>query len=154
MWPWLTEPAAVPPPDCVIQNALFNGLAEMLAVDSSRFLMVERSVAAPCKPPPPPAPKWTIKIFLADFEDASNIKYQDSILEKPNLRMMRKELVLDLDELGIPLLMIEGITFGPKLPGGEWSVILVSDNNFSPFFSTQFLAFAIEDDGYDEDDDD
>jgi hypothetical protein len=38
---------------------------------------------------------------------------------------------------------IEGITLGPKLPDGRQSVVLVSDNNFSPSQVTQFLLFAM-----------
>lgn len=39
---------------------------------------------------------------------------------------------------------IEGMTFGPILPTGERSFILVSANNFSPDGQfTQFLAFKL-----------
>ena len=34
------------------------------------------------------------------------------------------------------------MTFGPDLPDGRRSLILVSDNNFSPAAFTQFLLFA------------
>ena len=54
-----------------------------------------------------------------------------------------KELVLDLDELGIPLDNVEGMTFGPRLPDGRRSVVLVSDDNFAASQFTQFLVFAI-----------
>ena len=54
-----------------------------------------------------------------------------------------KELVLDLDDLGIPLDNVEGMTFGPRLPDGRRSVVLVSDDNFAPAQFTQFLLLAI-----------
>jgi hypothetical protein len=56
----------------------------------------------------------------------------------------RKTLLLDLDELGLPLDNVEGMTFGPRLPGGRRSIVLVSDNNFAASQFTQFLLFAVE----------
>ena len=38
---------------------------------------------------------------------------------------------------------LEGMTWGPKLPNGERSLILVSDNNFSATQVTQFVALAV-----------
>ena len=35
------------------------------------------------------------------------------------------------------------MTFGPKLPDGRQSLILVSDNNFAATQFTQFLLFAV-----------
>jgi hypothetical protein len=50
---------------------------------------------------------------------------------------------VDLDELGIPLDNVEGLTFGRRLPDGRRSVVLVSDNNFAAGEFTQFLRFAL-----------
>ena len=36
-----------------------------------------------------------------------------------------------------------GIALCPKLPGGHQSVVLVSDDNFSPSEVTQFLVLAM-----------
>ena len=54
-------------------------------------------------------------------------------------------MLLDLDELGIPLDNVEGLTLGPRLRDGRRSVVLVSDNNFAASQFTQFLLFAIDD---------
>jgi hypothetical protein len=59
-------------------------------------------------------------------------------------RPVRKTLLLDLDELGIPLDNVEGLTFGPRLPDGRRSLVLVSDNNFAATQFTQFLLFALD----------
>jgi len=63
---------------------------------------------------------------------------------------MTKHLVLDLSklpELGSPALPkidnIEGMSFGPDLPNGHRSLVLVSDNNFNPDQITQFLVFEV-----------
>jgi hypothetical protein len=145
---YMTEPKVAPSEDCdpefVFRN--MNGVVEILAIGKSRFLVLERSFALPCQLPFPGEPEFTMKIFLADFKGASKVQKRDSILEVPNLRMMSKHLVLDLDELGIPLSSVEGLTFGPDLPSGERTIILVSDNQFWDVTFTQFLAFALEDD--------
>ena len=49
-----------------------------------------------------------------------------------------------MDDLGIYIDNIEGITFGPILPDGKRSLLFVADNNFNPLEKTQFLLFEIE----------
>jgi hypothetical protein len=64
--------------------------------------------------------------------------------------LLPKRLVLDLDEI-LPQLEpgqqtldnLEGMTFGPRLPSGERTLLLVSDDNFSEHQRTTFLAFRI-----------
>jgi hypothetical protein len=55
---------------------------------------------------------------------------------------MSKTLLLDLTELGIPMDNVEGMTFGPSFEGRP-TLILLSDNNFSPTQFTQFVAFSV-----------
>ena len=62
---------------------------------------------------------------------------------------MKKRLLLDLTELtnedGSPLWLenIEAISFGPTLPTGNRTLVLVADNNFQNSQQTQFLAFEV-----------
>ena len=56
---------------------------------------------------------------------------------------MKKTLLVNMDRLGIYTDNIEGITLGPLLPNGNRSVILVSDNNFSPLQQTQFMLLEL-----------
>ena len=53
-------------------------------------------------------------------------------------------IVAAIDDLGITLDNVEGMTFGPDLPDGRRTLVLVSDDNFSESQVTQFLAFALE----------
>jgi len=48
------------------------------------------------------------------------------------------------DDLDIPIDNIEGMTFGPPLPDGRETLVIVSDNNFSGGQFTQFIALALE----------
>jgi Esterase-like activity of phytase len=52
-------------------------------------------------------------------------------------------LLLDLDALGITLDNVEGMAIGPDLADGRRTLVLVSDNNFSPAQFTQVLLFAL-----------
>jgi len=62
------------------------------------------------------------------------------------IQPVQKRLLLNLDDLNLPTGSdnIEGIEFGPKLPDGRQSIVLVSDNNFSPTQFTQILALDAE----------
>lgn len=48
------------------------------------------------------------------------------------------------DDLGIPIDNLEGMTFGPDLPDGRRTLVVVSDNNFSPAQFTQFILLALD----------
>lgn len=52
--------------------------------------------------------------------------------------------VFAFDDLGIPIDNIEGMTFGPSLPDGRNTLMIVSDNNFSPGQFTQFILLALD----------
>jgi hypothetical protein len=52
--------------------------------------------------------------------------------------------VFAFDDLGIPIDNVEGMTFGPSLPDGRQTLVIVSDNNFSPGQFTQFIVLAVE----------
>jgi len=52
--------------------------------------------------------------------------------------------VFAFDDLGIPIDNIEGMTFGPELLDGRQTLVIVSDNNFSPGQFTQFIVLAVD----------
>ena len=55
---------------------------------------------------------------------------------------MSQSEVFAFDDLGIPIDNIEGMTFGPNLPDGRRTLVIVSDNNFSAGQFTQLIALA------------
>lgn len=55
-----------------------------------------------------------------------------------------KKLVVNLEDLGIDPDNVEGMTFGPPLPDGRQTLILVSDNNFNSAQITQFILLALD----------
>lgn len=122
-----------------------NGVSEILALDDNRLLVLERSGVEGADG------IWTlyIRLYQAESGDATDVA-KIPALAGAAYRPMTKRLVLDLSklpELGSPALPkidnIEGVSFGPDLPNGHRSLVLVSDNNFNPDQITQFLAFEI-----------
>ncbi len=55
-----------------------------------------------------------------------------------------QRLVFEFDDLGIPIDNIEGMTFGPTLPDGRQTLVIVSDNNFNAGQFTQFIVLALD----------
>jgi hypothetical protein len=106
----------------------------MVAVDDSTLLVIERGFAG----------RNSVRLYRAEVAGA------DDILDVPALagrqvRPMTKTLLADLAVTpGLtPLDNVEGVTIGPTLPDGRRTVVLVSDDNFSPTQITQVLAFAM-----------
>jgi hypothetical protein len=102
-----------------------NGLVELLPLDKDSLLAMERSFSVGA-----PGTGNTIRIYEVALTGSGGTA--------------QKTLLLDLDALGIPLDNVEGMTFGPRLPDGRRSIVLVSDNNFAASQFTQFLLFAVE----------
>jgi hypothetical protein len=111
-----------------------NGLSDLVALDDENFLVVERGFGTHA----------VARIYRASIAGADNVLGRPS-LNAPAPKTMTKTLVADLSklpEIG-HLDNIEGITLGPKLSDGRQSVVLVTDDNFSPTQVTQFYAFAL-----------
>ena len=112
------------------------GVNDLVAIDrGGHFLTLERSNGSAGFG----AKIW--QIFTGDANDTSSIT---SFRASPNVRSIRKKLVLDLATLGIKLDNLEGIAIGPRLADGSSSLILVSDDNFRESQFTQFLLFRLK----------
>ncbi|MGB7711072.1 MAG: esterase-like activity of phytase family protein [Microcoleus sp.] len=114
-----------------------NGLVDLLAIDENRLLSLERAFSLETG--------TTIKLFEISLEKSDRIEGLESLKSRlSELSPAQKRLLLDFDTLKIPLDNIEGLTWGPVLGDGSRGLILVSDNNFSPFQETQILGFKIK----------
>jgi 3-phytase len=132
-----TDPIAEPPVPAT-QFAV-NGLVELLPLNNQFMLSMERSFSVGA-----PDTGNTIKLYEIALPGADDVNGFDSLATLlARIEPVEKRLLLNLDALGIPLDNVEGMTFGPDLADGRRSLILVSDNNFSPAAFTQFLLFAV-----------
>jgi hypothetical protein len=114
----------------------FNGVSDILALSDTSLLVIERAANLP--------DAFAVAVYRAELTSASDVLAVPS-LSGQAVTPMSKSLAVDLNAIRNlePLDNIEGITFGPMLPDGRQSVVLVSDDNFLPFEVTQFLAFAL-----------
>jgi hypothetical protein len=113
-----------------------NGISEILSLGNKKLLTVERSFSTgniAC----------TIKIFLTDLNQATNVESIRSMKETPPDLAVSKKLLLNMDDLRIFIDNIEGVTFGPDLLNGHKTLLFVSDNNFIPLEKMQLLLFEI-----------
>lgn len=135
---YLTDKVAEPPTKPEDFNN--SGLVDLLALDDTHFLSLERSFSL--------GAGFTIKLYEVSLQGADNISTINSlsIFKTRNIKPARKKLLLDFDKLNLKLDNIEGLTFGPNLPNGRRSLIIVSDNNFSAMQFTQVLAFSVKTD--------
>ena len=132
-----TDPIAEPP----VPGTSFavSGLVELLPLNNEFLLSMERSFSVGA-----PGTGNTIRLYRVALPGATNIDGVASLAGLlGSVRPVEKTLLLDLDALGLPLDNVEGMAFGPDLPDGRRSLVLVSDNNFAPAQFTQFLLFAV-----------
>lgn len=112
-----------------------NGISAIQYYGKNQLLVVERSYSTGTQ-------ACTVKVFLCDLKKATNVKNHLSLLNQ-KYELASKKLILNMDDLGIFIDNIEGLTFGPKLANGNSSLIFVSDNNFSDKQKTQVLVFEL-----------
>jgi hypothetical protein len=128
-----------------------NGLAELLAIDRKTLFALERSFYVEGPGHAKPRSHQRICIYLVSLQGATDVSAMVSLLNQPEVRPAEKQLVLDLEDIvdrldaEFPRLdNFEGMCFGPRLPNGSRTLILVSDNNFGADQRTAFLVFELK----------
>lgn len=116
---------------------VLNGVAEITAASDNKLLVMERSFASGA------TPEFSVRIYEADLAAATDVTGLTA-LSGTGYSPTPKQLVMDVVNTGITRVdNLEGMTFGPALPNGNRTLVLVSDNNFNPLQMTQFLAFEV-----------
>lgn len=122
-----------------------NGLTELLALAPMVFLSLERA----CLLDESGRARNTIAIYHVEVDGADDVSEVPS-LRTATVRGVTKRLVLDFDSIieQLPpeldyLDNFEGMTFGPTLPDGGRTLLVVSDDNFRATQKTVFLLFRL-----------
>ena len=117
-----------------------NGLVELLAVDNTHLLALERSFSV--------GVGNSIKLYEIDLSGATDVSGVASVANLTGITPVSKRLVADLNAAtGLSQAQmdnVEGITFGPTLADGSRTLVLVSDDNFNSTVGTQFFAFKVQ----------
>ena len=121
------------------------GVVEILALSESELLVLERGFRS--------GVGNTVRVYRVSLDGAGDVSDVES-LATAGAEPLEKELLVDLADCppgdattpgaqANPLLdNFEALTLGPRLPGGRRSLLLVSDDNFSPGQVTRVIALG------------
>ncbi|MBK6005853.1 esterase-like activity of phytase family protein [Ramlibacter ginsenosidimutans] len=126
-------PDAVPHASIAPGMPAENGISEILMIDAQRMLVLERAYVF--------GHGMSLRIYEIDTAGGSDTLAQEQ-LRAGEYRPCAKRLVADFATLGLSRLdNTEGMCWGPRLPNGRRSLVVVSDDNFRSAQVTQFAAF-------------
>jgi hypothetical protein len=129
-------------------SAIFgvNGIVEVLPIDDvGTMLVMERSFSVGGV-----LGHGTgnyVVINEISTQDATDVLSIDALYEGGSpiaFTPVSQHELFAFDDLGIPIDNIEGMTFGPTLPDGRQTLVIVSDNNFAASQFTQFIVLALD----------
>ena len=142
---YVYELNSVPKPAINDTNLEVNGLVELLAYDTNKFLALERSFSSGYA-----NGGNTVKIYSVDISNATNVSGVAS-LEGAVYTACTKKLLFDFESIRSKLTNntvdnIEGITVGPDFENGNRSLVVIADDNFSSFIPqlNQFIVLELE----------
>lgn len=119
-----------------------SGLTELLAVDATHLLALERSFST--------GSGNTVKLYEMDLSGATDVSGLDSLVGATYTAASKRLLFNFNTGIGMGLSPsrldnLEGMTWGPTLSDGSRSLIFVSDDNFdlTNTVGTQFFALKV-----------
>jgi len=120
-----------------------NGCTEILALDQSNFILIERAFAFGHK-----NGGNTVKLYLVNCTNATDISKIKSLKDNEYVAAT-KTLLFNFEQIRSKLTNgmvdnIEGITFGKVLDNGNRTIVVVSDNNFNYFGSQLNQLIVLE----------
>lgn len=111
-----------------------RGLVDLLVLPEGGLLALEREYVE--------GSGLEVQLFQVDLTGATDVSGLASLAGE-SYRPVRKTLLFDFATTVFFPDNFEGMAFGPVLPDGSRTVLLVSDNNFSPLQATQIVALRL-----------
>lgn len=124
---------------------VFRGASELLAVSDTKLIVMERGVRLL------PKKIWanTVTLYLVDLSKGTDVsgvaKFEGAKftgVEKTKLVDFESDLSKKRGDKRVQ--NFEALAWGPKLPDGRRSLLVLSDNNFSKKEITELVVFAVE----------
>jgi hypothetical protein len=114
-----------------------NGLPELLAIDDTSFIALERAFAS--------GVGNTIRLVRTTITSQTTDVSGVASLIGATYTPMTREVLLEMPLVyeGIVLDDMEGMSWGQTLANGNRTLVLVADNNFSSTQRTLFMAFEV-----------
>lgn len=124
---------------------VFVGVSEILALSDDKVIVMERGVRIS------PAKIWSnrVTLYLADLSKATDtlplakLEGAKNLVEAPKTKLVDFETDLKADRKS-SVENFEAMAFGPVLPDGRKTLLVMTDDNFSKTQKTQLLVFAVE----------
>lgn len=126
---------------------IFRGVSEVLYAGQEKLLVLERGVALGKSF----KVQMTAYLYLVNMLEGGNMKELFSLSKGASFKVLPKKLLVDFQLLsrdkrkGKVTQNFEALTWGPDLPSGERSLLVMSDNNFSKNEKTELLVFSVKD---------
>jgi hypothetical protein len=116
-----------------------NGISEILVLDDTRMLALERSGVEAADS----SYHDYIRVYEVDMSGATDVSGIPGLAGATYIPV-KKRLVLNFEDLKLPWVdNIECMGFGAKLANGHDSLVFVSDDNFNKHEVTQFFVFEV-----------
>jgi hypothetical protein len=115
-----------------------NGVSEILVIDKRHLLVVERSGIQQ----PDGDFRYHARLWCGAIGGASDVRTWPSLRDRP-YRAMHKRLVFDFSKAPDRIDSVEGMSWGKALANGHASLVLVTDNDFSPQRENQVIVLDI-----------
>jgi hypothetical protein len=144
-WVYPLEPTVMRPGEEICDDGE-NGLTDLLALDDTHLLAIERACLLR---PGVEGARVASRIYAVDVTGADDVSPASGGAVDA-ARPVTKSLLLDFDTL-IPhfpaalarLDNFEALAFGPTLPDGRRTLLVMSDDNFRPTQNTVLVWLAI-----------
>lgn len=119
---------------------VFRGISEILFVADGQFLVMERGARLTKT-----GIAYTGGLYLADTAGVKDVAAVKSLADGKSTAAKKTKL-LDFEELfkNQKIENFEALSWGPTLPDGRKSLLVLSDNNFSNKEKTTLLVFAVK----------
>lgn len=119
---------------------VFRGVSEILATPDTRMIVLERGARLTKS-----GIAYTGALYLTDLAGAKDVSSVKN-LSDGKTTALKKEMLVDFEELlkGQKVENFEALAWGPNLPDGRKTLLVLSDNNFSSKEKTTLLVFAVK----------
>lgn len=119
---------------------VFRGISEILFSDEGEFIVLERGARLTKT-----GIAYTGGLYWASSAGVKDVSKVASLADGKAMAM-KKEKLLDFEELfkNQKIENFEALAWGPALPDGRKSLLVLSDNNFSAKERTTLLVFAVK----------
>lgn len=115
-----------------------NGVSEILSVDATRLLVMERGTYQDASE----TYHNNVRLYEVDTASGQDVSDVASLRDTP-ATPLAKTNVLTLDDTTPDIDNLEDLSWGPRLADGNPTLVLGSDNNFNDSEFTQFLAYEV-----------